>query len=215
MVYISSDTNVWIDFVTIEKLELPFLLPYTYIMNHDAIDDELLKYINECARRNSYDTCYRWDTPPRPIEERIQHSQWAVKSSRKDLEKCVARIESEGLSHLTYKLARAALIKAIGDKGAAEYNRREYEKLGEEGRWRQAEEYSLWEAGFDLEEMEDESLLESDAYYREPVSVHEKVIRIRKGLKGSNGNLSPSFKEQDNSSFCFKACSIVPAGLFE
>ena len=28
------------------------------------------KYINECARRNSYDTCYRWDTPPRPIEER-------------------------------------------------------------------------------------------------------------------------------------------------
>lgn len=42
MVYISSDTNVWIDFVTIEKPELPFLLPYTYIMNHDAIDDELL-----------------------------------------------------------------------------------------------------------------------------------------------------------------------------
>lgn len=42
MIYISSDTNVWIDFVTIEKLELPFLLPYTYIMNQDAIDDELL-----------------------------------------------------------------------------------------------------------------------------------------------------------------------------
>lgn len=155
----------------------------------DSFDPSQLeeKYINECARRNSYDTCYRWDTPPRPIEERIRHSEWAVKSSRKDLENCVARIESEGLSHLNYKLARAALIKAIGDKGAAEYNRREYEKLGEEGRWRQAEEYSLWEAGFDLEEMEDESLLESDAYYREPVSVHEKVIRIRKGLKGSNG----------------------------
>lgn len=42
MIYISSDTNVWIDFVTIEKLELPFKLPYTYIMSKEAIEDELL-----------------------------------------------------------------------------------------------------------------------------------------------------------------------------
>lgn len=160
----------------------------------DSFDPTQLeeKYINECARRNSYDTCYRWDTPPRPIEERIRHSEWAVKSSRKDLENCVARIESEGLSHLNYKLARAALIKAIGDKGAAEYNRREYEKLGEEGRRRQAEEYRQWEADWDAarehEKMEYERLLESDAYfYDEPASVHEKVIRIRKGVKASNG----------------------------
>jgi predicted nucleic acid-binding protein len=39
---ISSDTNVWIDFSTINRLELPFRLPYTYIMNKDAIEDELL-----------------------------------------------------------------------------------------------------------------------------------------------------------------------------
>ncbi len=42
MQFISSDTNVWIDFVTIKKTELPFRLPYTYIMNHDAVDEEVL-----------------------------------------------------------------------------------------------------------------------------------------------------------------------------
>ena len=42
MEYVSSDTNVWIDFSTIGRIELPFRLPYTYIMNNDAIDDELL-----------------------------------------------------------------------------------------------------------------------------------------------------------------------------
>ena len=42
MQYISSDTNVWIDFVTISKTEIPFRLPYTYIMSDDAVEDELL-----------------------------------------------------------------------------------------------------------------------------------------------------------------------------
>ncbi len=42
MEYISSDTNVWLDFVAINKTDIPFKLPYTYIMNEDAIEDELL-----------------------------------------------------------------------------------------------------------------------------------------------------------------------------
>ena len=42
MQFISSDTSVWIDFVTIQKTEVPFRLPYTYIMNQDAVDDEIL-----------------------------------------------------------------------------------------------------------------------------------------------------------------------------
>ena len=42
MVYISSDTNVWLDFATINKLDIPFKLPYTYIMNEDAIENELI-----------------------------------------------------------------------------------------------------------------------------------------------------------------------------
>lgn len=42
MVYISSDTNVWIDFMTIDSLDIPFKLPFTYIMSEDAVEDELL-----------------------------------------------------------------------------------------------------------------------------------------------------------------------------
>ena len=42
MEYISSDTNVWIDFITINQISLPFRLPYTYLMNQDTIDEELI-----------------------------------------------------------------------------------------------------------------------------------------------------------------------------
>ena len=42
MQFVSSDTNVWLDFVTIQKMEFPFRLPYTYIMSRDAVNDELL-----------------------------------------------------------------------------------------------------------------------------------------------------------------------------
>ena len=42
MIYISSDTSVWIDFATIERIDIPFRLPYTYIMNKDAIENEVL-----------------------------------------------------------------------------------------------------------------------------------------------------------------------------
>jgi predicted nucleic acid-binding protein len=42
MQLICSDTNVWIDFAAIDKTELPFRLPYTYLMNIDAVNDEFL-----------------------------------------------------------------------------------------------------------------------------------------------------------------------------
>ena len=42
MDYISSDTNVWIDFSAIRRTELPFRLPFTYIMSELAIEDELI-----------------------------------------------------------------------------------------------------------------------------------------------------------------------------
>lgn len=41
MEYISSDTNVWIDYSCIDRLELPFRLDCTFIMHHDAIEDEI------------------------------------------------------------------------------------------------------------------------------------------------------------------------------
>lgn len=43
MQYISSDTNVWIDFFSIDRLELPFRLPFRYIMYEETIDNELIK----------------------------------------------------------------------------------------------------------------------------------------------------------------------------
>lgn len=42
MEYISSDTNVWVDFASIDQLSLPFKLPYIYIMDENAIAEELL-----------------------------------------------------------------------------------------------------------------------------------------------------------------------------
>ena len=42
MEFISSDTNIWIDFSLINKLHLPFKLPYVYLMDKDVIEDELL-----------------------------------------------------------------------------------------------------------------------------------------------------------------------------
>lgn len=37
----------------------------------DSFDSTKLdqRYLNECARRNSYDTCYRWEPPLRPMED--------------------------------------------------------------------------------------------------------------------------------------------------
>lgn len=42
MEYISSDTNIWIDFSTVNALELPFRLDCTYLMSSDALKDEWL-----------------------------------------------------------------------------------------------------------------------------------------------------------------------------
>lgn len=41
MQFISSDTNIWIDFSTIQKIDLPFKLPYIYLMDKDAVEEEL------------------------------------------------------------------------------------------------------------------------------------------------------------------------------
>lgn len=38
MKYISSDTNVWIDFYKISKTQLPFRMSCKYIMFHEAIE---------------------------------------------------------------------------------------------------------------------------------------------------------------------------------
>lgn len=42
MKFISSDTNIWLDFHTISQIELPFRLPYTYIMYNEALREEII-----------------------------------------------------------------------------------------------------------------------------------------------------------------------------
>ena len=170
----------------------------------DAFDPTTLdqKYVDECARRNPFVTCYRWETPPEPIEGRLESSKTYQNFARCDLESCVERIKSEGLTPTVYKLVRAALIKAIGEKGVSEYNRREYERFGEDGRRKQVEEYTRWEQECkkrweqrEREEAEYEAAIEAgdygvyDGYYEQwcGASMHEKVVKIRKGMLGSNG----------------------------
>lgn len=41
--FISSDTNIWIDFFEINHLDHPFRLEYKYYINRQAYDDELLE----------------------------------------------------------------------------------------------------------------------------------------------------------------------------
>ena len=109
---------------------------------------------------------------------------------RKELKSCVNRIANEGLTERTYKNARTILIKAIGSKGAKEYNSREYEWLGEAGRITQAEEYKAWETEWKKLREETEYERAIAPYYNwkpEPVSVHEKIVRIRKGVLTSSG----------------------------
>lgn len=64
MEYISSDTNIWLDFAVIDKLDLPFRLPYIYLMDKDAIEDELLNPPDiryACRKENcrgGWNNCY-------------------------------------------------------------------------------------------------------------------------------------------------------------
>lgn len=41
--YISSDTNIWIDFQEVGHLDHPFRLEFQYYISHNAYNDELLK----------------------------------------------------------------------------------------------------------------------------------------------------------------------------
>lgn len=40
--YISSDTNIWIDFAVIEGIDIPFRLDCVYLMYYESFDEEIL-----------------------------------------------------------------------------------------------------------------------------------------------------------------------------
>jgi len=41
--YISSDANIWLDFNTISKIDIPFRLRCTYLMYNEALREEILQ----------------------------------------------------------------------------------------------------------------------------------------------------------------------------
>ena len=43
MMYICSDTNVWIDFSEIKRVDLPFQLPYKYFISEFTLEEEVLR----------------------------------------------------------------------------------------------------------------------------------------------------------------------------
>ena len=47
MQVICSDTNIWIDFQYLNRIEWPFLLEYTYIISRWALEDEFLSPIHQ------------------------------------------------------------------------------------------------------------------------------------------------------------------------
>ena len=54
MKYISSDTNIWLDFYVINKLELPFRLDYVYLMHYETVDQEVISPPELCERLMDY-----------------------------------------------------------------------------------------------------------------------------------------------------------------
>ena len=86
MKFISSDTNVWLDFSVIDKLTWPFLLPYQYIMNNDAVENELLSPIG--LKKNLLDLGLQ---PVELTEEEFYLTEsFGEKYSRLSLYDCVA-----------------------------------------------------------------------------------------------------------------------------
>lgn len=160
-----------------------------------ALDD---RFLNECARRNPYVSAYKWEEEglvPEPIEKRMDLLKSSMSYTRRELEDYVSRINTEGLTPSLYKHARTMLIKAIGEKGAEEYICRDYESLGEEGRREQAEAYARWSQDWERQRaIEKQVLAEGYAsrgisYFAQDydTSMHEKVVKVRKGVLGSNG----------------------------
>ena len=169
----------------------------------DAFNPKTLeqKYLNDFARRNQYHTCYGWENdglPHSPVAERLKSMKTYLGFRRRELETAVERYEKECAEdadfRIAYKNCRNALSQAIGHKAALEYIQQEYDRLGEEGRKKQAEEYIAWEkkreADRRCEEAEYEEMMEKGYYYYpefRPASMHEKIVRVRKGVKGSDG----------------------------
>lgn len=158
----------------------------------------------EFASRNPYETDYyrdEYDTPVQPIEHRLRMAEWCADRDRKELETLNKQFleavgeymhgyEDEVMMAKAFKKVRQHLITAIGTKATAYIVRAEYDSRTPEEWDAVAAAYQDYEAVRKAEWEAAQQEKASRMYYWDeapPASFHEKIVRIRKGWKGSNG----------------------------
>ena len=156
-------------------------------------------YLWEFASRNPYETDYfreECGTPVQPIEHRLEMAEWRADREREDLDRLNRQfLEAvSGYMHgydddtqmaKAFKKVRQQLIKAVGVKATAYIVRKEFESRTQDEWDEIARAYMDYENGIRAEYEADDPVYYLDE--RAPASVHEKIVKIRKGLKGSNG----------------------------
>lgn len=165
----------------------------------------------EFCRRNPFDTDYyreEYNTPVQPIERRLHMAEWITDRDREELEQLNAAFLEAAGNYLRgfgddteikkpFDKVRAKLIRAIGTKAAAYIVRKEFESRTEAD-WQQIakayQEYDVrptaeWHAQSEAEVF--------PVYWDDevpPAKVSDKIERIRKGCKNSEGR---AIKQRD------------------
>ena len=192
--------------VSTDKL-IPWVLPpkeeitgVDFLKILDDFDPSLLskEVLNAFAARDPFVTAYGGESqyyryegvvypvPDDPAEYRLSAGRSVAKHDREDLIAQVGKYNL-GLSN-GYKNCRRALIKAIGSKACAYIVEKEVESLSENQKDQQKADFERWEKYLEEERNNrfyEES--EEDWYFGRPVSVSEKVVRVRKGIRKSDG----------------------------
>ena len=140
----------------------------------DSIDPSTLTdtQLQKFAPRNPYVTAYgseeryykvggkTYPVPDSPIKERLHHGKFCVGSYRQELEAAVTAWRSGAKNG--YKNARAALIQAIGYKACTEYVQRIYDRMSEEERQADQENWDRWSRYCDEKRAVEEALFDRD-----------------------------------------------------
>lgn len=152
-----------------ERADVDFLSIYDSFDATTLSDDQLKKF----APRNPYVTAWNTDEqryykvngvtypiPDSPIEERLHHGQFCMKSYRQDIEAAVSAWKNG--SSTGYKNARQVLIQAIGYKACTEYVQRIYDAMTEEQRREDQVNWKRWSKYCDDQRAAEQAVFEKD-----------------------------------------------------
>ena len=164
----------------------------------DSIDPSALSadVLDAFARRDPWVTdpnfhigYYRYEDvlykiPGEPVVTRLRIGRFSMENDRKDLIEKVEKLKAGAPN--AYKNCRAALIRAIGSKVCAYIVEQEFNALTEEQRIEQKLDYERWKR-CNSDNREWLSDPDDSWYYGMPASVSEKIIKVRKGVRKSDG----------------------------